>query len=86
MNKEIELKENTNYFYVETLRYLKDSRKIDISIFEENEWNHLLNISKTFEEKVMMSNNNIFQPQTQQVSENKGDIYFLYNCDFCRYN
>lgn len=86
MEPQIELIQNKKYFYVETTRNNAGFDRIDISIFGECEWNHLLNMSKTFEHEVI----HVDEYDTNGFSYNETNlhmtpaIYFLYNCEFCK--
>lgn len=60
--------------------------KLDVSIFEIEEWDHLTKISKVFEKEVL---NLISSSDDTYININKtykDSVYYLYHSPFCRYN
>lgn len=86
MNEKIEFNDNKTYCFVETFNEDETNHQIytDISIFEKEEWMNLLKISEKFEKNVSfsLSENNHYENLTD---EQKNAIYFLYYCDYCKY-
>jgi hypothetical protein len=85
MKEKIEPQEDIDYIFVETIKEEYNSIYIDISLFEENEWKELLLISNKFEENVQNSFSDNDNEYNAYTSEQKIAIYFLYYCDFCKY-
>jgi hypothetical protein len=79
----LEIKSKIEYYYIITKIILNNKNIIDISIFENDEWTELLNMSKKFEkEAYYLSNSSDYNYKS--VEPLKLDaIYFLYYCDFC---
>ena len=76
---------NRNYYYIETIRDDNHMYHIDISIFECDEWNLLLKMSKTFEKTITDSISNDNTNYKNITNEIKDAIYFLYYSEFCKY-
>ena len=84
MKEKIELKTDTKYYYVETLKECTNIINVDISVFEEYEWITLLNMSIKFEKNVDFSLHGDYE-YGQFTNEQRISIYYLYYCDFCKY-
>jgi hypothetical protein len=96
MNYEINIEEHKKYVYV--ISYYSPSSDLigiirnhlmnsDISIFEINEWDDLLNKSEIFKKYVNILNckSDIEYHNTQP--EIKNATYYLYhNCEYCKYD
>lgn len=91
--KIIELRDNILYYYI--ISYYSDDKdfycqksnnNIDISIFEIDEWNNLLEISKIFKDNVNYLND-LRDDTYQNISRSiKNATYYLYdNCPYCMY-
>jgi len=85
MKEKIEIQPDVSYIYVETIKDEYNTICMDASIFEENEWNELLTMSNKFEENVNYSLSDNDNQYNVYTSEQKTAIYFLYYCDFCKY-
>lgn len=85
MKENVEIQEDKNYIYVQTIKDENNMIYIDVSIFEENEWKKLLQMSNKFEENVQNSFSDNDNEYNVYSSEQKIAIYFLYYCDFCKY-
>lgn len=85
MKENIEIQEDKNYIYVQSIKEENNMIYIDVSIFEENEWKQLLQMSNKFEENVQNSFSDNDNEYNAYTSEQKIAIYFLYYCDFCKY-
>lgn len=85
MKEKVEIQEDKNYIYVQTIKDENNMIYIDVSIFEENEWKKLLQMSNKFEENVQNSFSDNDNEYNVYTSEQKIAIYFLYYCDFCKY-
>jgi hypothetical protein len=83
MNKKIELFENVKYSIVKS--WNSDNGITDISIFEVNEWNELLEISLVFENAVFGLNNTSNIGYIGTLRDYRNSAYFLYYSNFCRY-
>ena len=86
--KIIELRDNILYYYIisyysndENFYCQKSNNNIDISIFEIDEWNNLLEISKIFKDNVKYIND-LRDDNYQNISNSiKNATYYLYyNC------
>lgn len=85
MKEKIELKNDKKYYYVETLKESDNSMiNIDISAFEESEWITLLNMSTKFEKNVDFLLHGDYE-YSQFNNEQRIAVYYLYYCDFCKY-
>jgi len=93
MNDDIQIKENKTYYYV--ISYYKPSNDFiisgltntDISIFELDEWDELLNKSKIYNKCVKMLNDESDYGYLNTQPEHRRAVYYLYiNCHYCKYN
>ena len=85
MEKEIKYVKNKDYTYVIT-NDNNNNEQLDISIFEIEEWNKLLAISKVFEEAFSYLNS-VSDNSYEYIDKNlKSYTYFLYYSPFCHYN
>lgn len=92
MDYDIDIQDNKKYIYV--ISYYSSSNNLisnlmntDISIFEINEWDELLNKSEIFKKYVNILNceNDIEYINTHP--EIKKATYYLYhNCEYCKYD
>jgi len=84
MEKEIKYVKNKNYTYVISNNEYND-KKIDVSIFEIEDWENLLEISKVFEEAVSYVNG-VSDNSYKYLDKNLTSYaYFLYHSPFCHY-
>lgn len=84
MEKEIKYVKNKDYTYVISNNEYND-KKLDVSIFEIEDWENLLEISKVFEEEVSYVNG-VSDNSYKYLDNNlKSYTYFLYNSPFCHY-
>jgi len=88
MNYEINIKDNKKYIYV--ISYYgpsSDLMNTDISIFEINEWNDLLNKNEIFKKYVNILNCKSDIEYINTHPEIKNATYYLYhNCEYCKYD
>ena len=83
MEKEIKYVKNKDYTYVISNNEYND--KIDVSIFEIEDWENLLEISKVFKEAVSYVNS-VSDNSYKYLDNNlKSYTYFLYNSPFSHY-
>jgi len=93
MDCNIKIEDNKNYYYVITYYrpnndFLRSNLlNTDVSIFEIDEWNDLLNKSEVYKKWINILNSESdygylnIQPELRQA------VYYLYhNCDYCRYS
>jgi hypothetical protein len=89
---DIDIQDNKKYIYV--MSYYSPSNDLmithlmntDISIFEINEWNDLLNKSEIFKKYVNILNRESDIEYINARPEIKNAIYYLYhNCVYCKY-
>ena len=90
---DINIFDNKEYYYVisryrPSNDFLKsDLFNIDISIFELDEWNNLLNKSKLYNICVNILNGETERDYLSIQPEHRNAVYYLYyNCDYCKYN
>ena len=84
MEKEIKYVKNKDYTYVISNNEYND-KKLDVSIFEIEDWKNLLEISKVFKEAVSYVNG-VSDNSYKYLDNNlKSYTYFLYNSPFCHY-
>jgi hypothetical protein len=93
MDYDIDIQDNKKYIYV--ISYYTPSNDLirsnlintDISIFEINEWNDLLNKSEMFKKYVNILN---YESDIEYINthpEIKKATYYLYhNCEYCKYD
>jgi len=95
MNNDIQIKENKKYYYVISIYkpsndfIISGLTNTDISIFELDEWDELLNKSKLYNECVKILNNIDESDEIYRSiqPEYKSAVYYLYyNCNYCIYN
>ena len=92
MDYDINIEDNKKYIYV--ISYYTPSNDLrsnlmntDISIFEMNEWDNLLNKSEIFKKWVNILNSESDIEYINTPSEIRSAVYYLYhNCDYCKYN
>jgi len=93
MDYDIDIEDNKKYIYV--ISYCSPSNDLiriirmntDISIFEINEWDDLLNKSEIFKKWVNILNRESDIEYINTPTEIKSAIYYLYhNCEYCKYN
>jgi hypothetical protein len=92
MDYDIDIEDNKNYIYV--ISYYTPSNDLrshlmntDISIFEMNEWDNLLNKSEKFKQWVNILNNGSDYEYINTPTEVRSAVYYLYhNCEYCKYN
>jgi hypothetical protein len=93
MDNDIQIKENKKYYYV--ISYYRPSNDFirsnlmntDISIFELDEWNELLNKSKIYNKCVKILNDESDYGYHFEKPEYRRAVYYLYyNCNYCEYN
>ena len=85
MNLEYEIVyvKNKEYIYVLTINVDNDN-VLDLSIFEIEEWSHLLKISKVFEDAVVNLDVEIsLRPYINVSKDIKKCAYYLYYSPFC---
>ena len=84
MEKEIKYVKNKDYTYVISNNEYND-KKLDVSIFEIEDWENLVEISNVFKEAV--SYVNAISDNSYKYLDNnlKSYTYFLYNSPFCHY-
>jgi len=89
----INIEDNKKYIYV--ISYYSPSNDFirsnlmntDISIFELDEWNDLLNKSEIFKKLVNHLNSESDNEYNNTSPEIKSATYYLYhNCDYCKYD
>ena len=84
MEKEIKYVKNKDYIYVISSNKYND-KKLDVSIFEIEDWENLLKFSKVFQEAVSYVNG-VSDNSYKYLDNNlKSYSYFLYNSPFCHY-
>ena len=89
---DINIIDNKEYYYV--ISYYRPSNDFlrsnlmntDISIFELDEWDKLLNKSKLYNECVKILNGESDEIYHSIQPEYKSAVYYLYNCNYCMYN
>jgi hypothetical protein len=93
MNNDIQIKENKRYYYVisnysPTNNFIRSNlMNTDISIFELDEWDELLNKSKLYNKYVKILNDKTERDYLTIQPEYRSAVYYLYyNCDYCKYN
>jgi hypothetical protein len=92
MNYDIDIQDNKKYIYI--ISYYSSSNNLisnlmntDISIFEINEWDNLLNKSEIFKKYVNILNRETDIEYIKTHPEIKNATYYLYhNCEYCKYN
>jgi hypothetical protein len=93
MESDIIITDNKEYYYV--ISYYRpsndfirsDLKNTDISIFEINEWEDLLDKSKTYKKWVNIFNSDYEHNYISIQPKVKSAVYYLYfNCPFCMYN
>ena len=85
MNLEYEIVyvKNKEYIYVLTINVDNDN-VLDLSIFEIEEWTHLIKISKVFEDAVVNLDVEIsLRPYINVSKDIKKGAYYLYYSPFC---
>jgi hypothetical protein len=89
----INIEEYKKYYYV--ISYYSPNNDFirsnlmntDISIFELDEWNNLLNKSEIFKKYVNILNRESDSAYINISPEIKNAIYYLYhNCEYCKYD
>ncbi len=90
---DINIVDNQEYYYVisnyrPSNEFLRSNlMNIDISIFEIDEWEDLLNKSKLYNECVQMLNGESDEIYRSIQPEYRSAVYYLYyNCNYCEYN
>jgi hypothetical protein len=88
MDYDIDIQDNKKYIYV--ISYYSSSNDLintDISIFEIDEWDDLLNKSEIFKKYVNYLNNESDFEYNNTHPEIKNATYYLYNnCEYCKYD
>jgi len=93
MDYYINIEEHKKHYYV--ISYYKQCNDFiknnlmntDISIFEIDEWDDLLNKSKIFKKSVNYLNSESDSEYIKTHTEIKNTTYYLYhNCDYCKYD
>lgn len=85
MKEKIEFTTDKKYYYVESFKESDNDRvHIDISVFEESEWTTLLNMSSKFDKNVDFFLHGDYE-YNQFTNEQRISVYYLYYCDFCKY-
>ena len=92
MDYDIDIQDNKKYIYV--ISYYSSSNNLisnlmntDISIYEINEWDDLLNKSEIFKKYVNKLNRESYIEYINKYSEIKNATYYLYhNCEYCKYD
>ena len=92
MDYDIDIQDNKKYIYV--ISYYSSSNNLisnlmntDISIFEINEWDELLNKSEIFKKYVNILNRESDIEYINTYPEIKNATYYLYhNCEYCKYD
>lgn len=84
MESKLNYVKNKEYTYVITNDY-NNNEQSDVSIFEIEEWEKLLDISKVFEEAVSYVNGVSDNTYIHLDKNLKSYIYFLYHSPFCHY-
>jgi len=92
MDYDIDIQDNKKYIYV--ISYYSSNNNLisnlmntDISIFEINEWDDLLNKSEIFKKYVNILNRESDIEYINTHPEIKNATYYLYhNCEYCKYN
>lgn len=96
MNYQINIEEHKKYYYV--ISYYSQSNDLiriktsdllntDISIFEIDEWDDLLNKSEIFKKMVNILNCKTDNEYINTSSEIRSATYYLYhNCEYCKYD
>ena len=93
MDYDIDIQDNKKYIYV--ISYYSPSNDFiithlintDISIFEINEWDELLNKSEIFKKYVNILNRESDSEYINTHPEIKNATYYLYhNCEYCKYD
>ena len=92
MDYDIDIQDNKKYIYV--ISYYSSSNNLisnlmntDISIFEINEWDDLLNKSEIFKKYVNILNRETDIEYINTHPEIKNATYYLYhNCKYCKYD
>ena len=92
MDYDIDIQDNKKYIYV--ISYYSSSNNLisnlmntDISIFEINEWDELLNKSEIFKKYVNILNRESDIEYINTRPEIKNATYYLYyNCEYCKYD
>jgi hypothetical protein len=92
MDYDIDIQDNKKYIYV--ISYYSSNNNLisnlmntDISIFEINEWDNLLNKSEIFKKYVNILNRETDIEYIKTHPEIKNATYYLYhNCEYCKYN
>ena len=88
MDCNIKIEDNKNYYYVITYyRSNSDLLNTDVSIFEIDEWNDLLNKSELYKKWINILNSESDYGYHNTQPELRRAVYYLYhNCDYCRYS
>ncbi len=92
MDYDIDILDNKKYIYV--ISYYSSSNNLisnllntDISIFEINEWDDLLNKSEIFKKYVNILNHESDIEYINTLPDIKNATYYLYhNCKYCKYD
>ena len=84
MEKEINYVKNKDYTYVISNNEYND-KKLDVSIFEIEDWEKLIEISKVFKDAVSYVNGVSDNSYKYLDNKLKSYTYFLYNSPFCHY-
>lgn len=84
MESKLNYVKNKEYTYVITNDY-NNNEELDVSIFEIEEWEKLLEISKVFEEAVSYVNEVSDNTYIHLDKNLKSYTYFLYHSPFCHY-
>ena len=84
MESKLNYVKNKEYTYVITNDY-NNNEQLDVSIFEIEEWEKLLEISKVFEEAVSYINGVSDNTYIHLDKNLKSYTYFLYHSPFCHY-
>ena len=83
LENEIVYVKNKEYIYVLTINVDNDN-VLDLSIFEIEEWTHLIKISKVFEDAVVNLDVEIsLRPYINVSKDIKKGAYYLYYSPFC---
>ena len=89
----INIEEYKKYYYVISYYYpnnyfiTSNLMNTDISIFELDEWNNLLNKSEIFKKYVNILNRESDIAYINTPPEIRSAIYYLYhNCEYCKYD
>ena len=83
LENEILYTKNKEYIYVLTIN-VDNNNVLDLSIFEIEEWTHLIKISKVFEDAVVNLDVEIsLRPYINVSKDIKKGAYYLYYSPFC---